>query len=64
MFGFSFNGSSVGSLAAVALLSCGAVMAQPNIEALKQQVADTERAFARSMADRDHVAFAWEEPAR
>ena len=28
-----------------------------DIEILKQQVADTERAFAKTMADRDYVAF-------
>ncbi|MBS0446150.1 MAG: nuclear transport factor 2 family protein [Proteobacteria bacterium] len=34
-------------------------MAQPapDLEALKRDVAATERAFARSMADRDHAAF-------
>jgi ketosteroid isomerase-like protein len=32
-------------------------MAQPDLAALQQQVADTERAFARSMAERDHAAF-------
>lgn len=31
--------------------------AQPDLEALKRQVADTERAFARSMAERNHAAF-------
>jgi ketosteroid isomerase-like protein len=31
--------------------------AQPDIAALARQVADTERAFARSMAERDHAAF-------
>lgn len=29
----------------------------PALEALEREVADTERAFARSMADRDHAAF-------
>lgn len=29
-----------------------------DVAALAQQVADTERAFARTMADRDHAAFA------
>jgi ketosteroid isomerase-like protein len=34
------------------------VMAQPlDLELLRRQVADTERAFARSMAERDHAAF-------
>ena len=38
-------------------LACGAALAEPDLEALKRQVADTERAFARSMAERDHAAF-------
>ena len=45
-------------IAAAWLMGCSAVMAEPDIEALKRQVADTERAFARSMAERDHAAFA------
>jgi ketosteroid isomerase-like protein len=39
------------------LLAAGAALAQPDILALTRQVADTERAFARSMAERDHAAF-------
>lgn len=31
--------------------------AQPDTEALRRQVEATERAFAKSMADRDHAAF-------
>ena len=31
--------------------------AAPDLEALQRQVADTERSFARSMAERDHAAF-------
>ena len=31
---------------------------RPDIVVLKRQVADTERAFARTMASRDHQAFA------
>ena len=43
---------------AAALFSMGAaVSAQPELDALKRQVADTERAFARSMAERNHAAF-------
>ena len=38
------------------IVSCAA-LAQPDLEALARQVADTERAFARSMAERDHAAF-------
>jgi ketosteroid isomerase-like protein len=44
-------------LAAFAFALPLAVSAQVDTEALKRQVADTERAFARSMADRDHAAF-------
>ena len=40
-----------------ALLMCGPAFAQIDRAALERQVADTERAFARSMAERDHVAF-------
>ena len=32
--------------------------AAPDLEALQRQVSDTERSFARSMAERDHAAFA------
>ena len=31
--------------------------AAPDLEKLQRQVADTERSFARSMAERDHAAF-------
>jgi ketosteroid isomerase-like protein len=31
--------------------------AQPDLDVLARQVADTERAFARTMAERDHGAF-------
>lgn len=47
-------------LAAALLLNCIApAMAQPapNLALLQQQVGDAERAFARSMAERDHAAF-------
>lgn len=43
--------------ALVLLAGCAAAPAlEP--EALRQQVFETERAFARTMADRDHTAFA------
>lgn len=45
-------------LAAGLLSMATAVSAQPDLELLKRQVADTERAFARSMAERNHAAFA------
>ena len=37
---------------------CAIAAAQFSAEDLKQQVADTERAFAKTMADRNHAAFA------
>lgn len=43
---------------ALALLCATPVRAHPDIETLRRQVADTERAFARSMAERNHAAFA------
>jgi ketosteroid isomerase-like protein len=45
------------AVSAAFLVSCATIFAQPNLQALKDQVADTERAFARSMANRDHAAF-------
>jgi ketosteroid isomerase-like protein len=39
-------------------LAAGAVTTQPpDLALLRQQVTDSERAFARSMAERDHAAF-------
>jgi ketosteroid isomerase-like protein len=47
------------ALAIVALLSgCTSLQSRPGNVDLRQQVADTERAFARTMAARDHAAFA------
>jgi ketosteroid isomerase-like protein len=45
------------SVAMAGMLAGGAAAAQPDLETLKRQVFDTERAFARSMADRDLAAF-------
>ena len=48
----------------IGLAACGAALlagcAAPGLDraALTKQVADTERAFAKTMADRDAVAFA------
>jgi len=36
----------------------GAAVAAPDLAELQRQVSDTERAFARTMAERDHAAFA------
>jgi len=44
--------------AAAALVTLSsAAAADPDLEGLKRQVFETERAFARSMADRNHAAF-------
>jgi ketosteroid isomerase-like protein len=39
------------------LAACTSVPPVTNVAVLKQQVIDTERAFAKTMADRDHAAF-------
>ncbi|MCE3262114.1 MAG: hypothetical protein K0R43_1193 [Pseudoduganella sp.] len=39
------------------VLACSSACAAPGNAELKQQVADTERAFAATMAKRDHQAF-------
>ena len=45
--------------ACVALLAaCAVSPGRPNVAELQRQVADTERAFAKTMANRDHTAFA------
>lgn len=42
----------------IAIFSTGTLPAKPLVKPdLKQQVIDTERAFARTMATRDHAAF-------
>lgn len=48
--------------ATLCLAACGSVThtapaARPDLAALAQEVRDTETAFARTMADRDHAAF-------
>jgi len=47
-------------LSALALLAACATTGAPklDLELLARQVGDTERAFAKTMADRDHAAFA------
>lgn len=45
------------AIASVLLCGCRTSTPYPDLAALRQQVLDTERAFARSMADRDHAAF-------
>lgn len=44
-------------LCLVLVAGCASVPPSPSTAELRQQVADTERAFARTMAVRDHAAF-------
>jgi ketosteroid isomerase-like protein len=54
-----FGGTRCGLLVLVGcLMATGVAHTQPGPDAAARQVADTERAFARSMADRRHAAFA------
>lgn len=49
------------ALLLLSLSACASTPAPPpraELAVLKQQVIDTERAFAKTMADRDHAAFA------
>jgi ketosteroid isomerase-like protein len=48
---------AVATLACAALAAGCAAMPPADTAALTRQVADTERAFAKTMADRDHAAF-------
>jgi ketosteroid isomerase-like protein len=50
--------TSNAAVAGVILVLAGSALAgPPDLERLRQQVEDTERAFAQTMADRDHAAF-------
>ncbi len=49
---------AVAGLALVAAFGCASAAPTPSPEALRQEVFETERAFAKTMADRDHAAFA------
>jgi uncharacterized protein (TIGR02246 family) len=52
------NRRSVLIAPAVLLAGCATAQSRPDNAALVKQVIDTELAFARTMADRDHAAFA------
>jgi ketosteroid isomerase-like protein len=47
----------VAALLLAALAGCTTMTPRPSAADLKKQVADTERAFAKTMADRNHAAF-------
>jgi ketosteroid isomerase-like protein len=49
--------ATLAGLVAFLMLGEGCSSVQPSPQDLARQVADTERAFARSMATRDHAAF-------
>jgi ketosteroid isomerase-like protein len=47
----------VAALCVAMLSGCASVTPRPTAADLQRQVADIERAFAKTMADRDHAAF-------
>jgi ketosteroid isomerase-like protein len=47
----------VAALGVAIFSGCASVTPRPTAADLQRQVADTERAFAKTMADRDHAAF-------
>ena len=50
--------AAVVGLALLAALGCASAAPKPSPDELCQEVFDTERGFAKTMADRDHAAFA------
>ena len=52
------NQFAVAVFGAAMFCGCSSVTPRPTPDELRRQVADTERAFAKTMADRDHAAFA------
>lgn len=49
--------SGLGLLLALLISGCSTTTPKPELAQLQQQVADTERAFAKTMASRDHPGF-------
>ena len=49
--------TSIACLGGMLLLLAGSACAADSLDLLRQQVEDTERAFAQTMADRDFAAF-------
>jgi ketosteroid isomerase-like protein len=55
---YDMKSASHAAVAGLVLLLAGSALAgPPDLAQLRQQVADTERAFAKTMVDRDHAAF-------
>ena len=48
---------TVAALTLATLTGCTTMTPKPSTAELQKQVADTERAFAKTMADRNHAAF-------
>ena len=51
------NALTIGGCCVAMLAACAATAPRPGNANLQRQVADTERAFAQTMADRNHAAF-------
>lgn len=51
------NASHAAVAGLILTLAGSALAGPPDLEQLRRQVEDTERAFAQTMADRDHAAF-------
>ena len=51
------NALTIGGCCVAMLAACAATAPRPGNADLQRQVADTERAFAQTMADRNHAAF-------
>ena len=53
----TWNALAIGCCCVALLAACAATAPRPSNADLQRQVADTERAFAKTMADRNHAAF-------
>ena len=55
---YNMKSASHAAVAGLILFLAGSALGgPPDLESLRQQVEDSERAFAQTMADRDHAAF-------
>ena len=53
----TWNALTIGCCCVAMFAACAATAPRPSNAELQRQVADTERAFAKTMADRNHAAF-------